>query len=81
MTDHKKNGDTINDLSDTIGGTPRAMKRPAHLDLKRPFPANTAVPAPEAAEDKYEQAHLDDNDRAPRTGYGDWEREGFAWDF
>jgi hypothetical protein len=58
----------------------RATVRPKHLDLPYPLPESPPVPAPKAVEDAKEES-LDNKERAPRTRYGDWEREGIAWDF
>jgi hypothetical protein len=59
----------------------RATVRPKHLDLPYPLPASPPVPEPKAAAVVEQEADLEDKDRAPRTRYGDWEREGIAWDF
>lgn len=53
----------------------RATQRPKHLDLPYPLPESPPVPAPKAADGKADEG------MAPRTRYGDWEREGIAWDF
>ncbi|MFC4293019.1 DUF1674 domain-containing protein [Sphingorhabdus arenilitoris] len=53
----------------------RATKRPAYLDL--PYPLSKSPPIPKAAEAKAQQA----GEKDQRTRYGDWEREGIAWDF
>jgi len=61
----------------TIGGTPRAAKRPAHV---RP-PAgwtNTPVPTPEPIRE--EQDADQPGGRNP-VRYGDWEFKGLAIDF
>lgn len=63
----------------------RAIKRPKYLDLPYPLPESPPVPQAQAAEDCSEKdlsdTGLSEKGRAPRTRYGDWEREGIAWDF
>ena len=62
---------------ESIGGTPRAAKRPAHV--KPPVGwTNDPVPAPEPIhEDKAEEQP---GGRNP-VRYGDWELKGLAIDF
>ncbi|HMO74282.1 MAG TPA: DUF1674 domain-containing protein [Sphingopyxis sp.] len=63
--------------SETIGGTPRATKRPAHVKPPSGW-TNSPVPAPEAIhEDKAEDQP---GGRNP-VRYGDWELKGLAIDF
>lgn len=61
----------------TIGGTPRAAKRPAHVKPPAGW-TNAPVPAPEPlrAEPDAEQP----GGRNP-VRYGDWELKGLAIDF
>lgn len=61
----------------TIGGTPRAVKRPSHAKAPAGW-TNSAVPAPEPIhEDKAEDQP---GGRNP-VRYGDWELKGLAIDF
>lgn len=61
----------------TIGGTPRAVKRPAHVKAPAEW-KNSAVPVPEPIrEDKAEDQP---GGRNP-VRYGDWELKGLAIDF
>lgn len=61
----------------TIGGTPRAVKRPAHVKAPDSW-TNSAVPAPRPIhEDKAEDQP---GGRNP-VRYGDWELKGVAVDF
>jgi hypothetical protein len=61
----------------TIGGTPRAVKRPAHVKPPADW-TNSAVPAPKPiVEDKAENQP---GGRNP-VRYGDWELKGVAVDF
>ena len=61
----------------TIGGTPRAVKRPAHVKAPAGW-TNSAVPAPRPImEDK---AGDQPGGRNP-VRYGDWELKGVAVDF
>ncbi len=61
----------------TIGGTPRAAKRPAHVKAPEGW-TNAPVPAPEP---------IREADAADQPGgrnpvrYGDWELKGLAIDF
>jgi len=69
MTDSSPNG--------TIGGTPRAVKRPPHVKAPAGW-TNSAVPSPEPiSEDKAEDQP---GGRNP-VRYGDWELKGVAVDF
>lgn len=69
MTDSSQNG--------TIGGTPRAVKRPAHVKAPAGW-ASSAIPAPAPMhEDKAEDQP---GGRNP-VRYGDWELKGVAVDF
>lgn len=62
---------------ESIGGTPRAAKRPAHVKPPAGW-TNDPVPAPEAiVEDKAEEQP---GGRNP-VRYGDWELKGLAIDF
>jgi len=62
-------------MSDTIGGTPRATKRPK--DMKPPKHwDNAPAPKPEAANKETKGP----DDRNP-VRYGDWEYNGIAIDF
>ncbi|NJM51848.1 MAG: DUF1674 domain-containing protein [Sphingomonadales bacterium] len=54
----------------------RATQRPPHLDLPYPLSKSPPVPQPEEAKKKNSEEEKD-----MRTRYGDWEREGIAWDF
>ncbi|MBB6424452.1 DUF1674 domain-containing protein [Sphingopyxis sp. JAI128] len=61
----------------TIGGTPRAVKRPAHVKAPAEW-TNSDVPTPESIrEDKAEDQP---GGRNP-VRYGDWELKGLAVDF
>lgn len=61
----------------TIGGTPRAVKRPAHVKAPSGW-TNSTVPAPRPIhEDKAEDQP---GGRNP-VRYGDWELKGIAVDF
>lgn len=69
MSDTEKSG--------TIGGTPRATKRPAHVKAPEGW-TSSPVPAPEPIhEDKGEDQP---GGRNP-VRYGDWELKGLAIDF
>lgn len=61
----------------TIGGTPRAATRPAHVKPPAGW-TNTPVPAPEPIRD--EQDADQPGGRDP-VRYGDWELKGLAIDF
>jgi hypothetical protein len=72
-------GGTMNDRteSSTIGGTPRASKRPAHVTAPAGW-TNSPVPPPAPIrEDKPEEQP---GGRNP-VRYGDWELKGIAVDF
>lgn len=69
MTDSSKNG--------TIGGTPRAAKRPAHVKAPAGW-ANSPIPAAEPVRE--EKAEDQPGGRNP-VRYGDWELKGLAIDF
>lgn len=62
---------------ESIGGTPRATKRPAHVKAPADW-TNTPVPEPEPV-------RRDPPDRQPGgrdpVRYGDWEYKGLAIDF
>ena len=63
--------------TETIGGTPRAAKRPAHVKA----PANwTTSPVPPPAPIREEKATDQPGGRNP-VRYGDWELKGIAVDF
>lgn len=71
-------GMTDNNSEDaTIGGTPRAVKRPAHVKPPEGW-TNSAVPAP--APIREEKAEDQPGGRNP-VRYGDWELKGIAVDF
>ncbi|WP_240309425.1 MULTISPECIES: DUF1674 domain-containing protein [Sphingomonas] len=55
------------------------MKRPKHLDPPAYLSKSPPVPAPEAAEPAAPPAG--DKPRPEPTRYGDWEKNGIAWDF
>jgi hypothetical protein len=61
----------------TIGGTPRAAKRPAHVKAPEGW-TNAPVPAPEPIRE--EDAADQPGGRNP-VRYGDWELKGLAIDF
>jgi hypothetical protein len=61
----------------TIGGTPRATRRPAHVKPPAGW-QNSPVPAPE--EMKEDPAEEQPGGRNP-VRYGDWELKGIAIDF
>src|SRR3546814_2946400 len=60
----------------TIGGTPRAVKRPAHMKAPAGW-TNSAVPAPRPIVEH--QAEDQPSGRNP-VRYGDWELKGVAVD-
>lgn len=61
----------------TIGGTPRAVKRPAHVKAPAGWTAS-AVPVPEPMQ--VDKAEDQPGGRNP-VRYGDWELKGLAIDF
>ncbi|WP_260583352.1 DUF1674 domain-containing protein [Sphingopyxis sp. PET50] len=61
----------------TIGGTPRAAKRPAHVKAPEGW-TNSPVPAP--APIREDAAEEQPGGRNP-VRYGDWELKGLAIDF
>ncbi|WP_293645502.1 DUF1674 domain-containing protein [Sphingopyxis sp. RIFCSPHIGHO2_12_FULL_65_19] len=61
----------------TIGGTPRAVKRPPHLRAPAGWTASTLPPPASIREDKAEDQP---GGRNP-VRYGDWELKGIAVDF
>lgn len=61
----------------TIGGTPRAVKRPAHVKAPEGW-TNSAVPAPRPIDE--DKAEDQPGGRNP-VRYGDWELKGVAVDF
>lgn len=61
----------------TIGGTPRALKRPAHV--KAPV-GWTSSPIPSPAPIREERGEDQPGGRNP-VRYGDWELKGIAVDF
>lgn len=69
MTDSSQNG--------TIGGTARAVKRPAHVKAPAGW-TNSPVPAPAAIDE--DKAEDQPGGRNP-VRYGDWELKGVAVDF
>lgn len=68
---------TDNDPNATIGGTPRAVKRPAHVKAPEGW-TNSAVPAPKPIRE--DRAEEQPGGRNP-VRYGDWELKGVAVDF
>ena len=67
----------MSDNDETIGGTPRAAKRPAHVNAPEGW-TNSPIPAPQPIhEDKAEDQP---GGRNP-VRYGDWELKGVAVDF
>lgn len=70
-------GMTIDSQNATIGGTPRAVKRPTHVKAPAGWTSD-AIPAPAPIhEDKAEDQP---GGRNP-VRYGDWELKGVAVDF
>ena len=70
-------GMTTDSQNMTIGGTPRAVKRPTHVKAPAGW-TNDALPAPAPIhEDKAEDQP---GGRNP-VRYGDWELKGIAVDF
>lgn len=63
--------------TETIGGTPRAAKRPAHVKAPADW-TNSPVPPP--APIREEKAEDQPGGRNP-VRYGDWELKGVAVDF
>jgi hypothetical protein len=63
--------------TETIGGTPRAAKRPAHVTAPADW-TNSPVPPP--APIREEKAADQPGGRNP-VRYGDWELKGIAVDF
>ena len=61
----------------TIGGTPRAVKRPAHVKAPAGW-TKSAVPAPKPIVE--DMAEDQPGGRNP-VRYGDWELKGVAVDF
>ena len=61
----------------TIGGTPRATKRPVHV---KPPTNWTASPVPDPQPLQEEKAEDQPGGRNP-VRYGDWELKGLAIDF
>jgi hypothetical protein len=61
----------------TIGGTPRAARRPAHLKAPEGW-TNTPVPKPEPIREETDESQP--GGRNP-VRYGDWELKGLAIDF
>ncbi|APG63428.1 hypothetical protein LPB140_00690 [Sphingorhabdus lutea] len=60
-----------------MGGTKRALRRPAHLDLPYDLRKSDPVPQPQ-------QVAMPDEPDAERKNpvrYGDWEHKGIAIDF
>jgi hypothetical protein len=68
---------TENSKADTIGGTPRAAKRPAHVKAPESW-TNDPVPPPEPIRE--DAAAEQPGGRNP-VRYGDWELKGLAIDF
>lgn len=63
--------------TETIGGTPRAVKRPAHVKAPADW---TTSPVPPPAPIREEKAEDQPGGRNP-VRYGDWELKGIAVDF
>ena len=63
--------------TETIGGTPRAAKRPAHVKAPADW---TTSPVPLPAPIREEKAADQPGGRNP-VRYGDWELKGIAVDF
>ena len=63
-------------LPATIGGTPRARRRPAHLDPPPGLAPSPPVPAAAPIAPAQAAEHAD----GP-TRFGDWELKGMAIDF
>ena len=63
--------------TETIGGTPRAAKRPAHVKAPADW---TNSPVPRPAPIREEKAEDQPGGRNP-VRYGDWELKGLAIDF
>jgi hypothetical protein len=63
--------------TDTIGGTPRAVQRPAHVKAPAEW---TASPVPRPEPICEEKAEDQPGGRNP-VRYGDWELKGIAVDF
>ncbi|WP_428629261.1 DUF1674 domain-containing protein [Sphingopyxis sp.] len=63
--------------TETIGGTPRAVRRPAHVKAPADW-INSPVPPPEPIRE--ENAADQPGGRNP-VRYGDWELKGIAVDF
>ncbi|MDR6831983.1 MULTISPECIES: DUF1674 domain-containing protein [unclassified Sphingopyxis] len=63
--------------TETIGGTPRAVKRPAHVKAPADW---TTSPVPPPAPIREEKAEEQPGGRNP-VRYGDWELKGIAVDF
>ena len=55
------------------------MKRPKHLDPPAYLSESPPVPEPEVAEPAGPPSG--DKPRPEPTRYGDWEKDGIAWDF
>lgn len=68
---------TENSKADTIGGTPRAAKRPAHVKAPESW---TNDPVPPAEPIREDAAAEQPGGRNP-VRYGDWELKGLAIDF
>lgn len=68
---------TDNSENRTIGGTPRAAKRPAHI---KPPASWTNSPVPMPAAIREDEAEAQPGGRNP-VRYGDWELKGLAIDF
>ena len=55
------------------------MKRPAHLDPPATLSKSPPVPVPESVEPA--PPPTGDKPRLDPVRYGDWEKNGIAWDF
>lgn len=67
----------IENDNSTIGGTPRAAKRPAHV---KPPAGWTNAPIPAPLPIREDPAEAQPGGRNP-VRYGDWEHKGLAIDF
>jgi len=72
-----QDGRMTQESKSSIGGTPRAMKRPAHVKAPAGW-TNEPIPAPKAITPEPDEAQP--GGRNP-VRYGDWELKGLAIDF
>lgn len=68
---------TLPDSADSIGGTPRARTRPAHVRAPAGWVSDGGPPAPQAV--PFEGQEI--KGRPDPVRYGDWELKGIAIDF